>query len=190
MQYLDQNYKDADSLFNQIQTDYPDNDFDPQIDLVRALIKAREGKKEEYRGELQAYMDDYKTGKYHDYAQNLADKFDGKKPTPTLPQQDSSSSPTSTLPILDNSQSSPKQAPNNAPQNNPTQTDDDSIPPEIQKLLEEQMKNRGNRGGPPTQNMPPNQQSPNTPATTTPNNADPSSPVNPAQNSIDNSKGF
>lgn len=151
--YTIKNYKDADSLFVQIQNDYPNSEFDPKIELIRSIMKARSGKREDYRSELQTYVQKYKTGPHHDYAQSLIDKYDGGKPKSSriILDDDSTSNSDSTNTKLLEKQPEPGKykgmdAPNELPSD---------IPEEVRKMMEEQMRNRGGRGIPnnPTENQ-------------------------------------
>jgi len=130
--YLLKNYHEADSLFTLIQTDYPDSEFEPKIELVKTIIKARVGQKEDYRAGLQTYTEEYKSGAYHDYAQQLMDKYDGKKPK-EVPKD------TLTKPVI------PTMPDKFAPQSDPGNPANGDMPEEVRKMYEQQMQNR-NRG--------------------------------------------
>ncbi|MBC7388901.1 MAG: tetratricopeptide repeat protein [Opitutaceae bacterium] len=127
--YLSKNYHEADSLFTLIQTDYPDSEFEPKIELVKTIIKARVGQKEDYRAGLQTYTEEYKSGAYHDYAQQLMDKYDGKKPK-EIPKD------TVTKPVA------PTMPDKFTPQNDPDNPTNGDMPEEVRKMYEQQMQNR------------------------------------------------
>lgn len=149
--YMGRHYKDADSLFVQIQMDYPNNDFDQQIELVRAIMKARSGKREDYRMELQTYVDKYKTGQYHDHAKQLIDKYDAQHAPKTAEPATSDST------VSPNPDTSAPGTEHNQPSR-----DEGGVPDEIRKLHEERMRDRGRGSLPPSpeeiqmQQRPPN----------------------------------
>ena len=160
--YTIKNYKEADSLFAMIQIDYPNSEFDPKIDLIRSIMKARSGKREDYRSELSVYVEKYKKGSTHDYAQSLIDKYDGGKPKSSrIIIDDTTSSDTSKLNSIDN----PSQIEQNKNQGkyqdtyrgNSSELPSD-IPEEARKMMEQQMM-RGRKGRPDGYNQPmPNSQ--------------------------------
>ncbi len=199
--YLSGAYHEADSLFTLIQTDYPNSDYDPKIELVRAIMIGRQGKKQEYDTELNSYLEKYKKGTYHDYAQALKTKVETERNRKlnseetgfvedTLKAPGTAPSPTDTTGGTKNTglePGSPSAQPTVAP-----------MPEEIRKMQEERMRNRGNRGMLPTPQAPPTPvpsqdtsgaKSPKT-VGSTPNPVVPPSPA-PAPTPLDtNRKGF
>ena len=133
--YALKNYHEADSLFSLIQSDYPDSEYEPKIELVKTIMKARVGEKEQYRSGLQSYVDEYKSGSYHDYAQALIDKYDGKKPMEKEVPKDSTTPP---VPV------NPQMPDKFAPQT-PANDFSNEMPEEVRKMYEQQMQNR-NKG--------------------------------------------
>lgn len=141
--YTVKNYKEADSLFVLIQKDYPNSEYEPKIELIRSIMKARSGKREDYRSELSAYVEKYKKGPTHDYAQSLIDKYDGGKPKSSRVIVDDtvSSDSTQQIPLDVPNRIAPDKKQGNY-QENPSE-----IPEEARKMMEEHMRNR--RGGSP-----------------------------------------
>jgi tetratricopeptide (TPR) repeat protein len=160
--YLDKNYKEADSLFNQILIEYPKNDYEPKIELVQAIMKGRQGRKQEYKADLEAYLTDHPKGEYHDFAKSLLGKVEADMnrklneqetglaedstntaPTPnnfapTLPSNNS-------LDTLPQDQGSANPADSNVP---------DDLPEAVKKIYEEKMRERG-QGTPPAHRQEP-----------------------------------
>ncbi len=138
--YAAKNYKEADSLFALIQQDYPESEYDQKIELVRSIMKARSGRREDYRSELQTFLDKHPKGSYHDYAKALIDRYEGRIPQKTTPD----------------GEETPKVEPSNnqdeAPDPGylPMQPDPSQppIPEEIQKLINEQKRKIKSDSGP------------------------------------------
>jgi len=159
MSYLSRDYKTADSLFVQIQSDYPENEYDPKIDLMRSIMKARSGRREDYRGELEAFVSKYPKGQYHDYAQALIDKYDGKIPKAATDIKVDSASVKPSLPTDLKIQND--QLDDGSGSSQPSEPSQNQMPEEIRNLIEEQKRNinqpqNRNLGPPPISS--PNQQ--------------------------------
>lgn len=177
--YLMGNYKEADSLFTQIQTDYPGSEYEPKIELVRAIMIGRQGKKQEYKSELDAYLDKYKKGQYHDYAMALKGKLDTEmsrklNENETGFVEDSTKAPAPAI------SAPPVPSPNDQQQRSIDSPPNQEMPEELKKMYEEKMRNRGE----PVENVP----TPNSPSNI------PNAPVQepaPVPNPLDtNRKGF
>ena len=184
--YTVKNYKEADSLFVLIQKDYPNSEYEPKIELVRSIMKARSGKREDYRSELSAYVEKYKKGATHDYAQSLIDKYDGGKPKSARVIVDDTTSEDST-------KLNPIDRPNQIElgkdqgmiqekyRGNPSEMPAD-MPEEVRKMMEEQMRNR--RGRP--ENVP--ETTPTNPKTDT--TKTPTAPPVDQKQMLEERKGF
>jgi tetratricopeptide (TPR) repeat protein len=147
--YTVKNYKEADSLFVLIQNDYPNSEYEPKIELIRSIMKARSGKREDYRSELSAYVEKYKKGPTHDYAQSLIDKYDGGKPKSARIIVDDTVSTDSLQQIQIEKQNQINQEIYKGkykgnPSENPTDLPGE-IPEEARKMMEEQLRNRRGR---------------------------------------------
>jgi outer membrane protein assembly factor BamD (BamD/ComL family)/tetratricopeptide (TPR) repeat protein len=163
--YTVKNYKEADSLFVLIQNDYPNSEYEPKIELIRSIMKARSGKREDYRSELSAYVEKYPKGPTHDYAQSLISKYDGGKPKSARVIVDDSVSTDSTQQIPFNNPSQiPADINQDRFQEKPAELPSE-IPEEARKMMEEHMRNR--RSGNPEVNPETNpaNQKPDTPKT-------------------------
>jgi len=137
--YSAKNYKEADSLFALIQQDYPESEYGQKIELIRSLMKARSGRREDYRNELQKFIDKHPKGPYHDYAQALIDKYEGRMPKKQGADSVEVAPP---IPTIEHDQ-------HHEPEHLPMEPDSSHppIPEEIQKLIDEQKRKINSNGG-------------------------------------------
>ena len=141
--YTSKNYKFADSLFVNIQTDYPNSEYDPKIELIRSIMKARSGKREDYRKELEVFVVKYPKGAHHDFAQSLIDKYDGEKPKSAIViEEDSTENASPPTNIVPNKvDQTPPQEQQGVPEIDPNMPE--GMPEDVRKMLEEKMRDRG-----------------------------------------------
>jgi hypothetical protein len=103
-------------------------------------MKARSGRREDYRNELQLFIDKHPKGPHHDYAQALIDKYEGR-----MPKKQGADVEEVAPPIPTNEE-------HHQPEHEylPMQPDisHPAIPEEIQKLIDEQKRKIKSNGAP------------------------------------------
>lgn len=148
--YVGGRFNEADSLFTLLQSDYPENDYDPKIEIIRAIMKGRQGKKPEYRSDLDKYLEKYPSGPYHDYAMALKGKLTEVTSRKLNSEETGFVDDTTSSPAIKGYKervSSPVDSLSNQPQDqqnvNPAQ---DAMPDEIKKMMEDRMRGRSSKG--------------------------------------------
>ena len=94
-QYEAKNFGVADTLISEALLQYPDNEIEDKYVLLRAIIKGRQRKFPEYKQELTAFINTYKSSSSIKYAQKLLEGINNyKEPDTTSIKSDTSKSTT------------------------------------------------------------------------------------------------
>jgi len=74
--YQKENYTEATKVINEGLNNYPENDYEDNLVLLKALISGIEGGKNIYRFKLQGFLEDYPESELYDFAKSLLAAID------------------------------------------------------------------------------------------------------------------